>query len=59
MALWLVQDMLEWERVMCPCQRAAGDITVAIAAVSRFDALSDTEPLKEFIHFATFNCKWF
>jgi hypothetical protein len=39
--------MLEWERVMCPCRRAANGITVAIAAVSRFDALSDTEPLKD------------
>jgi len=32
---------------MCPCQRAAGGITVANAAVSRFDALSDIEPHKD------------
>jgi len=32
---------------MCPCQRATGGITVANAAVSRFDALSDAEPHKD------------
>jgi hypothetical protein len=32
---------------MCPCQRAVGCITIANAAVSRFDALSDTEPHKD------------
>jgi hypothetical protein len=39
---------------MCPCQRAAGGVTVANAAVSRFDALSNAETHKDF---ATRNCK--
>jgi hypothetical protein len=33
---------------MCPCQKAVGGVTVANAAVSRFDALSDTEPCRDF-----------
>jgi hypothetical protein len=32
---------------MCPCQKAAGGVTVADVAVSRFDALSDTELHKD------------
>jgi hypothetical protein len=32
---------------MCPCQRAGGGVTVAYLAVSRFDALSDTEPCRD------------